>query len=136
MRSLEINATPNSPRVSFDPDKSQFEISGESRPENASSFYKPILEWGKEIETIFKSNSKAFVEPLKFDFSLDYFNSTSAKYILDFCKIIGNLSDLGVPLKVRWLYEKDDEDMLTVGQEMARMAKINFEYVETQIDNN
>lgn len=130
MKALNIEATTHSPKVIFDPAAFKFEISGESRPENASNFYKPILEWIKEVETEYETNPDSLPKPLDFDFIFDYFNSTSAKFILDFCKKIGQLSAKGLELNVRWLYEEDDEDMLEVGEEMARMAKIPFEYVE------
>lgn len=136
MKALNIKATSHSPKISFDPEKQLFEISGESRPENANVFYKPILIWIKEIEAAFDGNSDAFSDSFRFDFRLDYFNSTSAKFILDFCKKIGQLHAKGLKLNVRWLYEEDDEDMLEVGKEMARMAKMPFEYVEIKIDEN
>lgn len=130
MKELFIAQTTNSPKVEFDPHKSRFEISGESRPENVSTFFKPILEWIAEFEIALKSSTKDINTPFEFNFNFDYFNSTSAKYILDFCKKIGLLYAQGHPIHVRWYYEEDDEDMLEVGKEMARMAKINFEYVE------
>lgn len=133
MKALNIEATSHSPKVIFDSGTLKFEISGESRPENASSFYKPLLDWIKEIETALDKNKEEFKKPLNFDFSFDYFNSTSAKFILDFCKKIGVLNTKGLELNVRWLYEEDDEDMLEVGKEMARMAKIDFEYVELKV---
>jgi len=136
MKAFNIEATSHSPKVSFDPEKQLFEISGESRPENASVFYEPILNWIKDFEATFDGNSEAFTDPFTFDFKLDYFNSTSAKFILDFCKKIGQLQVKGLQLNVRWLYEEDDDDMLEVGKEMARMAKIPFEYVEIEIDAN
>jgi hypothetical protein len=136
MKALNIEATTHSPKVSFDPEQHLFEMSGESRPENASVFYKPILKWIKEIEATLDGNSDAFSKPFKFDFKFDYFNSTSAKFILDFCKKIGYLHSKGLKLTVRWLYEEDDEDMLEVGKEMARMAKIQFEYVEIKINTD
>lgn len=136
MKALSIEATSHSPKVSFDPEQKHFEISGESRPENANVFYKPILEWIKEIETTLEGNPDAFPDPFLFDFRFDYFNSTSAKFILDFCKKIGQLHAKGLHLTVRWLYEEDDDDMLEVGKEMARMARIPFEYVEISIDEN
>lgn len=135
MKAFDIEATSHSPKVSFNPEAKQFEISGESRPENASVFYKPLLDWIKEVEGNLDSGSDDTSDPFKFDFRFDYFNSTSAKFILDFCKKIGRLHGMGLNVNVRWLYEEDDEDMLEVGKEMSRMAKIPFEYVEIEIDS-
>ncbi len=133
MRKLIIDSTPNSPKILFEPDTSMFEISGESRPENASVFYKPVIDWVKELEAYFKQNDAQIYAPIIFDFTLEYFNSTSAKFILDFCKKLGHLRTLGHPINVRWHYEEDDEDMLEVGQEMSRMSKFSFEFVKEAI---
>lgn len=133
MRKLIIDSTPNSPKILFEPDTPIFEISGESRPENASVFYKPVIDWVKELEAYFNQNNTQNNTPIIFNFNLEYFNSTSAKFILDFCKKLGHLRTLGHPIHVRWHYEEDDEDMLEVGQEMSRMSKFPFEFVKEAI---
>jgi len=132
MEKLIIEPTLNSPRVILDPQKNQFEFSGESRPENVRNFYLPILEWlekyAGELSGQDKSNRTISIQ---IQFNLEYFNSTSAKYILDVFKAINTMSDLGIEVSVRWLYEEDDEDMLEVGMEMSRMSKLTFDYVKT-----
>ncbi len=133
MKALVIQSTSNTPKVLFEPDTLRFEISGESRPENVSVFYLPILEWMKDLDLNLREKENHSRTPFEFNFNFDYFNSTSAKYILDFCKKIGKLYALGHKIIVRWHFEEDDEDMLEVGKEMSRMAKIPFEYVEIKI---
>ncbi|WP_185957404.1 DUF1987 domain-containing protein [Saccharicrinis carchari] len=133
MKSLIIDSTANSPKILFDPDTSSFEISGESRPENASVFYKPVMDWIKELETFFTEQDMPVNSPFIFKFRFEYFNSTSAKFILDFCKKLGRLHSLGHPIVVHWHYEEDDEDMLEVGQEMSRMSKFPFELVREAV---
>jgi len=108
MEKLIIEPTLNSPRVILDPQKNQFEFSGESRPENVRNFYLPILEWlekyAGELSGQDKSNRTISIQ---IQFNLEYFNSTSAKYILDVFKAINTMSDLGIEVSVRWLYEED-----------------------------
>jgi hypothetical protein len=133
MKELNIESSSNSPRVVFDPDSFRFEISGESRPENVSAFYKPILDWVKELESDLMKKDGSGSSPIEFNFKLDYFNSTSAKFILDICKKLGTIHDQGYKIKVRWHYEEDDEDMQLVGQEMSRMSKMPFDYVAIKI---
>ena len=134
MRKLIINSTSNSPNILFEPGEYRFEISGESRPENASVFYKPAIEWVKELELSFNQNNLQINAPFIFNFNLEYFNSTSAKFILDFCKKLGHIRTLGHPIVVRWHYEEDDEDMLEVGQEMSRMSKLPFEFIGEAVE--
>jgi len=133
MKELNIESTSTSPKVLFDPKTYSFDISGESRPENASVFYKPILEWVKDLEMFFTNAKEQINTQFEFNFNFDYFNSTSAKFILDFCKKLGQLHSQGKPIVVRWHYEEDDEDMLEVGREMSRMSKFPFEYIEIKI---
>jgi len=135
MKKLIIESTSNSPKVILDSVNNLFEISGESRPENVSKFYKPILEWldkfGMKLSEQKNSNKKA---PYEFNFNFEYFNSSSAKFILDFCKKLGKLRSEGNDIVVKWHYEEDDEDMLEVGKEMSRMVKFSFEYVEIEVE--
>ena len=132
MEKLVIESTFNSPSVILDPESKHFDFSGESRPENVRKFYLPILEWldsyAREQSEMSKSQR---LSSLLVEFNFEYFNSTSAKYILDLFKALNVLNDLGIEILVKWLYEEDDEDMLEVGEEMSRMSKLDFEYVNT-----
>ena len=132
MKELIVEQSSNSPKVVLDPKNDHFEISGESRPENVSKFYQPLLQWlddlGAELEET-ENKSKSFL----FNFNFEYFNSSSAKFILDFFKKLGKLISEGNNFRVKWHYEEDDEDMLEVGKEMSRMAKFPFEFVEIKI---
>jgi len=126
MEKLIIEATFNSPKVILDPGKGHFEFSGESRPENVRSFYLPVLEW---LEKFSGEGS----DPVEFLFGFEYFNSTSAKYILDIFKILNTLNSKGVKVKVKWQYEEDDEDMYEVGVEMSRMSELPFDFVKIPV---
>ena len=130
MEKLIIEPTANSPRIVLDPDARNFEFSGESRPENVRKFYLPILEW---LEAYIAEQNKLEdgkrSSGLVCQFNFEYFNSTSAKYILDIFKSLNTINALGINLEIKWLYEQDDEDMLEVGQEMSRMSKLSFDYV-------
>ena len=131
MEKLIIDATLNTPSVILDPEKNLFQFTGESRPENVRNFYIPVLEWlenyTSEVASQDKENKSRAHE---FHFNFEYFNSTSAKYILDLFKTLSNLHSEGINVLVYWHYEEDDEDMLEVGKEMSRMSKLDFVYVK------
>lgn len=129
MRKLIIERTTNSPHVYFNPDESRFEISGESRPPNVPLFFDELIRWLNDF-SLYLSGSEDKKNPLEFNFDLEYFNSSSAKYILDFCRQIASLQTKRENVTVKWHYEADDIDMLEVGREMSRMAKMTFEYVQ------
>jgi len=126
MEKLMIEPTLNSPRIVLDPATGVFEFSGESRPENVRNFYLPVIEWLESFASGQPGEST-------FVFHFEYFNSTSAKYILDIFKILKTVSDKTGNLKVKWHYEEDDEDMYEVGMEMSRMSGLDFEFVREEV---
>jgi hypothetical protein len=129
VKKLIIEQTTSSPKVVFDCDKNIFEISGESRPNDAVGFYGEILKWSDDFNRhLAKKNISS--EPFVFNFNFEYFNSSSAKYILDFCKNLARIRSAGHKIIVKWHYKEDDEDMLEAGKEMSRIAKIPFDYVQ------
>ena len=134
MEKLIIEPTANSPRIVLDSESRNFEFTGESRPENVRKFYLPILEW---LEAYTAEQEKLQDDERTFgllcQFNFEYFNSTSAKYILDIFKSLNAISALDIELEIKWLYEEDDEDMLEVGQEMSRMSKLSFEYIKSDV---
>lgn len=128
MRKLIINQTAHSPKVLFDPEHNRYEISGESRPPDAAGFYAGILNWVDDYShQLLKSGTEK--DSVFFNLDFEYFNSSSAKFILDFCKKIADIRSKGKDVNVKWHYEDDDTDMLEVGREMSKMAKFPFEFV-------
>jgi hypothetical protein len=71
-----------------------------------------------------------------FNLSFEYFNSSSAKYILDLCKNLARMRSSGHNVLVKWHYKEDDEDMLEAGKEMSRLAKFTFDYVQNKTESN
>ncbi len=129
MRKLIIEKTSSSPKVILDPERNTFELSGESRPPDVAAFYLEILKWFDEF-TLYLSKQQEIKEPLVIHFNFEYFNSSSAKYILDLCKLIASVRFKGIEMSVNWHFEKDDTDMLEAGKEMSRIAKFPFEFVQ------
>jgi hypothetical protein len=131
MRKLIIDQTENSPKVILDPEKKIYEISGESRPPDVREFYDRILTWMDDFSLeLIKTENKT--EQVKFNFNFGYFNSSSGKLILDICKVLARLQSRGINVSVNWHYERDDVDMMEVGQEISRIVKFPFEYTETE----
>jgi hypothetical protein len=128
MRKLVIDSTSSSPKVILDPEKRIFEISGESRPPDVGEFYGEIMDWLKDYSHHLVNTSEER-DPVVFNFDLEYFNSSSAKYLLDFCKEIAHVQQKRKDIMVKWHYENEDMDMLEVGREMSRMAKFPFEFI-------
>jgi hypothetical protein len=128
MDSLIIEATEDSPKVLFDTASNRFTISGESRHENSGKFYTPVINWIVKYEETLAPHKNDTV--LTFVFKLDYFNSTSAKYIMDILLVLKKFVDDGYAVKVEWHYDKRDDDMLDAGNEFSDTIDLKFDFIE------
>lgn len=136
MEALIIEPTENSPKVILDPDNNKFEISGESRPEDVRKFYEPVLEWldqyNKYLYWLLQQNPGGDSKKVQFNFIFEYFNSSSAKYIMDIMFKLGEIvenEELNVKVEVNWHYDEPDEDMLEAGEEFENITDIPFNFV-------
>ncbi len=131
MKSINISETSTSPNVNFDFEKNIFEISGCSRPEDVVDFYAPIIDWILELKRSLTDSLKKEREdnPLIFRLNYDYFNSSSAKYILDLVLQINSLYKAGLNVRIDWCYKKEDEDMLETGQEFTDIIECPIDFV-------
>ncbi|MBI2968758.1 MAG: DUF1987 domain-containing protein [Bacteroidetes bacterium] len=133
MTPLFLQAGEDSPKVILDPQKGIFEISGESRPENASHFYSHVLKWLDQFKTFLYWEKKELnkTREVVFTFKLAYFNSTSAKYLLDILLLLDGLKGEKYPVEVNWHYHQPDEDMKYAGEEFARsLSHLKMEMIE------
>ncbi len=127
LESSELN-----PGVIFDPDNNNFEMTGSSRPEDVRDLFYPMLEWlkdlGEEISqgkyTLFSKNN-----PLIFKIKMDYFNSSSAKFMYDIFEELNIIYKSGSPLEIHWYFDKEDDDMREAGEEMQDLVEMEFQFI-------
>jgi chloramphenicol O-acetyltransferase len=131
MKKLIIEKTACSPGVVLDPDRNLFVISGESRPPDVANFYGEIIRWFNDF-THSPLRTGGNPEAMNLNFDFEYFNSSSAKYLLDLCKQIAHAHSEGMDIKINWHYDENDLDMLEAGKEMSRIAKFPFEFIHSQ----
>ena len=132
MEKLIINPTVFTPKVILDHEEHILEIGGESRPQDVREFYFPIFEWMNDFSDRL-INSEDNIKPVIINFNFNYFNSGSAKCILDICKILARLRSREIEASARWHYIAGDEDMLEAGREIARIVNLPFEFLESEI---
>lgn len=125
---LVIESTDLTPKISFWPDKKEFEISGESRPENVRKFYEPVMEWIENYKTHLESNKLKNGEKLIFKFRFEYFNSTSAKFLTSIINKLETIKQEVAPVEIEWYYDAPDEDMKNSGEEFSKMVTIPFRF--------
>lgn len=130
MEKLIISPTSFSPKVILNHEEHFLEIAGESRPQDVREFFGPILAWMNDFADLVLSGKNK--NPIIFNFNFDYFNSASAKCILDICKVLARLRSKEFDASVKWYYIKNDTDMLEAGIEMSQIIKIPFEFIELE----
>lgn len=121
MKKLDIEPTDETPKVLFNPDQNIFSLTGKSFPENVEVFFNPILTWIDEyIETPLKETVV--------DFKLEYFNTASAKIILDILIKLEKITLNGNTVVVKWYSKSTDSDMKEAGEEFSEITDLKFEY--------
>jgi hypothetical protein len=124
MEPLTIEGTRKTPMVMLDPD-GKIKISGRSIPEDASEFFDVILTWvlgyvnsPKELTTI--------------DVELEYFNSGSAKFVMQILRELSEVIHAGKELKINWYYEEGDDDILERGEYYSSILDLEINFIETE----
>jgi hypothetical protein len=122
MEALLIERTEDTPKILFEPEKGNFEISSRSLPEDSSTFYTPVAEW---LQSYIKSPR----EESNFTFHFEYISTSSTKQIMKIFMLINELSK-SKKVNVFWKYDRNDEDMMQTGKRMQKLTNIEFRYVE------
>ncbi len=125
MDKLFLEATVQTPLIDFDPESGLMQIKGRAIPDNPDNFWLPILNW-------FESYLMLPAEETTFEIDLDYFNISSSKRILVLLYKLNDIADNGRRVNVKWCYNKADEDMFEVGQDLAYMVRVPFDFVEIE----
>jgi len=113
-----IEATDETPKIDFDPSREHFEISGISMPEDVLKFYSPIQVW---VEAYIQKPLNSTIIKVK----LDYFNSSSAKYLVRLLQELEKIK--GNSVKMLWYYHEEDDLMLERGEELQLVLKLPIE---------
>ena len=119
MNAILIEATHSTPAINFS-ENGRLLVEGRSLPEDVNKFYKPLIEWIIKLTT----------ESVKLDINLEYFNSASAKKILELMKSLDANSKIK-NLIINWHYEEGDDDALETGQVFEELLiRAQFRYHE------
>lgn len=109
----------NCPGITYYPDSNKLELVGRSIPENPELIFRRLEEW---ISLHFEKNKGLLV-----NIQLEYINSGSSKYLYEVLKRLTAYSLSGKEVKLKWLYEEDDEAMLELGEHYRDTAGIPLE---------
>jgi hypothetical protein len=132
MQKLYFPPTPLSPEIYFSPEERIFFMRGISNPEDVRALYYPIIEWfSNYIDTLANENSNHYSikSPLRFQVDLEYFNSSSAKFLYDIFLELKRLMATRIPVVVEWIYDEEDTDLKEAGSDIASLVEMEFTYV-------
>lgn len=111
------------PFIELNPNNGNFEMKGKSIPENTKGFYEPLFQWMEE----YAQNPAPLTT---FNIQLDYFNTSSAKVIVDFFKKLEAIEKSGKgKVTINWHYDEDDGDMMEAGQDYQSIIKVTFQLI-------
>lgn len=125
MQALNLKSTDSTPEIVFDPATNHFEIIGESRPENVKAYYEPVIDWVKKYVENFTSGNKIIIKV-----KLDYFSSSSAKYIMNILARFEEVTQKQGNVEVYWFYHPEDQMIKEAGEEFEKILNVTFKYFE------
>ncbi len=123
MNELRIEATKSSPEILLNPG-GMIRIRGRSIHENTLDFYKPVEDW---------INSYV-IDPAEvtcIDMNLEYFNSASAKFMIQLFQKISRVRLKNKKFIVNWYYEEGDEDIYERGEYFSSVLNMPFNFIKT-----
>ncbi len=132
MQKLYIAPTHSTPEVRFSPDENIFILKGTSSPEDVRAMYYPVLEWIKIfVEDVLEGEITSFssTSPVRFQCDLEYFNSSSAKFLFDIFSELKRLLDRDIKVDVEWYYEEADGDQKDAGADISTLVEMEFTFI-------
>lgn len=111
----------DTPEVNFDKETNTYSIIGNSYMENCIKFYEPIKAF---IENYESTGRKELNLVLHFNL----LNSSSAVYLAQVIIRVSEIAKKGLDVKVTWMYDVHDEELLELGQKLSSISKLPFEY--------
>lgn len=129
METLRIEPTKRTPYICFDCHKNLLEIRGKSFPANGTEYYEPVLSWLEQYL------GQLDDQPCTLNIDLVYFNSSSARILMEFFILLEAAVSDGRHISVNWIYDEDDEDNMEYGEEYQEdFPSLPFHLVQKSAD--
>jgi hypothetical protein len=126
VENLFIPATERSPEINFRFDANHLALRGEAYPEDAAAFFGPLL------KALAAHCEGCGGQELTAEFQLDYFNTSSAKALMNMIQLLEHAAGRGADVTVRWIFQEDDEVMREFGQDFStELEHVHFQLVES-----
>lgn len=118
---FQIIEAEETPGILFDKSSGKLNITGKSLPEDAASFYLPVINW---LNNYIKSPNNE----TEIIFNLVYFNTSSSKQLFKILTLLKELSNTQ-KVKIIWRYDVGDKDMLASGERFSKLAQLPIEII-------
>jgi len=113
MKNILIPASERAPEVDFDFWAGKLKLKGESYPEDVAAFYGPLM---SALDTFLTGLESGRVQ---FDIELVYFNSSSAKALMNLMLLLERAGAAGNEVVVNWYFNSDDDTMQEFGEDFS-----------------
>jgi hypothetical protein len=123
MDSIEIEATNDTPCIKFYPERGYLEIKGRSISDTSATFYRPLLDSVEKY--MFKP-----VSPTLVHIHFDYFNTASAKCVIELLKRLEHLPKKGHKVEVHWYYKSGEHHAYQSGMDYKTILDLDFRMVK------
>ena len=121
MQDLQLSATERTPEIKFSISEKTLLISGESYPEDVSSFYGELIQ-------ISESLSSSDIDSLNVTVSLIYMNSSSVKAFYRIFEGLDKAKKDGKSITLTWECQDDDDIIEELGEDFIdRFPDLNIE---------
>lgn len=120
---LEKEKTGSTPKIYIDEDRGYMLIEGESFHENVIAFFKDVGEWlGSYLITDFRE--------FTFDCELTYFNSSTAKLLLNILMEMDEHASDDNKVTVNWITTEENEMIIECGEDFEEeLENLKFNLV-------
>ncbi len=116
---FQIEGNTSRPTVLFNASTGQFRMTGRSILENSIRFYEPLIKW---IDDYIKNPA----EKTEFHMELEYFNTSTSKYLLQILQQFEFMFERGNDVTVVWYFA--DEDMQELGNDYQQIVNLPFSF--------
>lgn len=123
---IELKAGQDTPGVIFSIEDNQFLLTGRSFPADVDRFYQQLIKWLDDYK------NAGLKESMVFDVKMEYFNTASAKLLLDIFFKLEDINESEKSVKIRWHFLEEDEDMQEAGEEFEEIVELDFEFIEIE----
>lgn len=122
MENLEISGTSKIPTINFNAETGILLLKGKSILDNASDFYRPVINWLSE----YTANPQ---EKTVLNVDLEYFNTSSSKCILHIFRKLETVAQNNIEVIINWWYTAEDADMCEAGENYQSIVNVPFQLI-------